>query len=217
LLTQAHIQPYSSFGDLSIQQIAPAILLALLLHALALAALYWSPAEPPLVQSQTIEVSLDAPPSHTQVLEKRPPQPQPIPDERPALIPAPELAQPTPPVAEMPPQTSTAVAAPSQNSTPPAEEIHPLFRLTRMPGFLRKIEAVYPASERRAGIQANVLAEVTINSQGIVLDVRILKSGGATFDEAVKQALQKSTFTPGMIEGKPVGTRFQVPFRFNLN
>ena len=214
MLTQAHIQPYSSFGDLSIRQIAPAILLALLLHALALAALYWSPSEPPLIQSQTIEVSLDAPPSHTLVLEKR--QPQPIPDERPALTPAPELAQPTPQVAETPPQTSTAVTAPSQNSAP-QEEIQPLYRLTRMPGFLRKIEAVYPASERRAGIQANVLAEVTINSQGIVLDVRILKSGGATFDEAVKQALQKSTFTPGMIEGKPVGTRFQVPFRFNLN
>lgn len=216
MLTQAHIQPYSSFGDLSIRQIAPAILLALLLHALALAALYWSPSEPPLIQSQSIEVSLDAPPSHTQVLEKRPPPPQPIPDERPALTPTPELAQPTPQVAETPPQTSTPVVTPSQNSAP-QEEIQSLYRLTRMPGFLRKIEAVYPASERRAGIQANVLAEVTINSQGIVLDVRILKSGGATFDEAVKQALQKSTFTPGMIEGKPVGTRFQVPFRFNLN
>lgn len=86
-----------------------------------------------------------------------------------------------------------------------------------MPSFLRKIEAVYPAPERRAGTQANVLAEVTIDSQGNVLNVRILKSGGAAFDEAVKQALQKSLFNPGMIEGKPVGTRFQVPFRFNLN
>lgn len=86
-----------------------------------------------------------------------------------------------------------------------------------MPGFQQKVEADYPAQERRAGIQANVLAEVTINAQGNVLNVRIIKSGGAAFDDAVKQALQKSTFTPGMIDNKPVGTRFQVPFRFNLN
>lgn len=212
MLPRTHILPYASIEDLPIRQIVAAILLALLLHALALLAFYWSPAEPLFTQRQTLEVSLEAStPDSSRELERRPP---PKPQQVPETTPAPQVAQPS----EAPPQqTPTPAAAPSQNSTPVAEEIQPLFRLTRMPGFLQKIEAVYPASERRAGIQANVLAEVTINAQGGVLDVRILKSGGATFDDAVKQALQKSTFTPGMIDNKPVGTRFQVPFRFNLN
>lgn len=215
MLTRTHILPYASIEDLPIRQIVAAILLALLLHALALLAFYWNPSEAQLAQRQTLEVSLEmSAPDSSRELEKRsPPKPQQVPE----TTPAPQVAQPAPPIAEAPPQPTTASAAPAQNSTPVAEEIQPLFRLTRMPSFLQKIEAVYPASERRAGIQANVLAEVTINAQGSVLNVRILKSGGTTFDEAVKQALQKSTFSPGMIDNKPVGTRFQVPFRFNLN
>lgn len=213
--TPAHIPPYSSIGDISIRQIAAAILLALLLHALALLAFYWTPREEQLSQRQTLEVSLEvsSPNSSPEPDRRPPPKQQPVPEE----APAPQPTQPAPPIAEAPPQPTTAPSSPVQNSAPVAEEIQPLFRLTRMPGFLQKVEADYPAQERRAGIQANVLAEVTINAQGNVLNVRILKSGGATFDDAVKQALQKSTFTPGMIDNKPVGTRFQVPFRFNLN
>lgn len=218
MLTRTHIRPYASIGDISIRQIVAAILLALLLHALVLLAFYWNPSEAQLAQRQTIEVSLEVstPDSSPEPERRSSPKPQPIPEEAPAVLPVPQVTQPAPQVAATPP-APIQPAPPTQNSAPPAEEIQPLFRLTRMPSFLRKIEAVYPAPERRAGTQANVLAEVTIDSQGNVLNVRILKSGGAAFDEAVKQALQKSLFNPGMIEGKPVGTRFQVPFRFNLN
>lgn len=200
---------------MSARQIAAAILLALLLHAMALLGFYWAPTEAQLAHRQTLEVSLEAsaPSSSPEPDRRPPPKPQPIPEEAPAAQPT----QTAPPQAEAPPQPATPSVASAQNSTPVAEEILPLFRLTRMPGFQQKVEAVYPASERRAGIQATVLAEVTINAQGNVLSVRILKSGGAAFDDAVKQALQKSSFTPGMIDNKPVGTRFQVPFRFNLN
>jgi TonB family protein len=82
---------------------------------------------------------------------------------------------------------------------------------------LRKIEPLYPASERRAGIQASVLAEVTIDMQGHVQDVKIITSAGAAFDAAVIEALRKSSFTPGYISDIAVPVRFQVPFRFNLN
>ena len=92
-----------------------------------------------------------------------------------------------------------------------------MFKLTKMPSFSHKIEAVYPPAERSAGTQASVLAEVTLNAQGEVTNVRIIKSGGARFDEAVKLALQKSHFSPAMIGERAVGTRINIPFRFNLN
>lgn len=213
-----------------------ALALALLLHALVLLGLHFSPATMPPPPMEPIEVSLDAaapsvaPPQKSPTFP--PPKPEVTPEKPPEIIPEPPPPEPqlsdTPLEKPQPPQPEPAPAPPviaqptppvatQLPSTPPAEEIQPIFRLTRMPSFQQKIEAVYPTAERRAGTQANVLAEVTIDSLGKVIKVRILKSGGATFDEAVTQALQKSIFNPGMIEGKPVGTRFQVPFRFNLN
>ncbi len=62
-----------------------------------------------------------------------------------------------------------------------------------------------------------MLAEVTIDKQGKVLEVHIIKSGGAAFDTAVSEAIRKSQFTPGYISDSAVPVRFQIPFRFDLN
>lgn len=110
-------------------------------------------------------------------------------------------------------QESNSVTA-SQTS---AMAVYPLSKLTRPPSFLRKIEPDYPAAERRAGSQASVLAEVTIDDKGNVLGVRIVKSAGKFFDDAVMDALKKSMFVPGYIDKEAVAVRVLVPFRFNLN
>lgn len=196
----------------------------ILLHAILLTLANSLPEQANAPLPQIIDVTLDMSPA------AQPPAalPQPAAPIEPPAKPAPPPAEPQPedvptpqpaPVAEAPaPLPPPAPPAPTQTSNePPAPEIQPLSRLSRMPGFSRKVEAVYPPAERRAGVQANVLAEVTIDAQGNVLAVRILKSGGAAFDEAVKQALQHSLFSPGMMEGRAVGTRFQVPYRFALN
>jgi TonB family protein len=195
------------------------VLLALLLHALVLVAFYFRPADESIEQRQTIEVSLEtSAPTSTPVVEKRPTPPKPQPAEIPAVTPAPPVTPVAPPTPEVPPQPPTAQPVTSTpTSPPPTEEIQPLFRLTRQPKPLGKIEPVYPASERRAGLQASVVAEVTIDSQGNIQNVRILKSAGNAFDTAVIEALRKSTFAPGYIGDKAVPVRFQVPFRFNLN
>ena len=195
------------------------VFLALLLHTLVLLAFYFRPEEVSLAPRQIIEVSLEtSAPSSTPVTEKHPPVPKPQPDEMPAVTPAPTVIPVAPPVSEAPPQTTSASPVTNTpSSPPPAEEIQPLFRLTRQPKPLGKIEPAYPASERRAGIQASVVAEVTIDSQGNIQNVRILKSAGNAFDAAVMEALKKSTFAPGYIGDKAVPVRFQVPFRFSLN
>lgn len=214
--TEVHIQPYPSHEAHQAHQIGLVVLLALLLHVLVLLALYLRPADVSIEQKQAIEVSLEpSVPTSTHALEKRPAPPKPHLAETPAVPPA----VPVLPLAqETPPQTTPS--APVTNSPPgppPSEEIQPLFRLTRQPKPLGKIEPVYPASERRAGIQASVVAEVTIDSLGNIQNVHILKSAGNAFDAAVIEALRKSTFAPGYIGDKAVPVRFQVPFRFNLN
>lgn len=94
--------------------------------------------------------------------------------------------------------------------------IQPLSKLTRLPSFLNKIEPVYPRSEQRLGSQAYVLAEVTIDEKGMVQNVSIVKSAGIAFDNAVNEALVKSTFVPGYIDKQAVAVRVLVPIRFKL-
>ena len=94
--------------------------------------------------------------------------------------------------------------------------VYPISKLTRPPGFIRKIEPIYPGSEQKAGSQAIILAEVTINELGNVIDVKIVKSASPTFDQAVLDALQKSKFSPGYINQEAVTVKVIVPFRFSL-
>ncbi|HUX92030.1 MAG TPA: TonB family protein [Gallionellaceae bacterium] len=117
------------------------------------------------------------------------------------------------PQEQTPPQPASAAATQQQQ---PALNVQPLSTLTRPPAFLRKIEPVYPGSERRAGSQAQVIAEVTIDQNGTVVGVKIVKSAGMHFDNAVTEALHKSMFTPGYIDKESVAVRVLVPFRFNL-
>jgi periplasmic protein TonB len=94
--------------------------------------------------------------------------------------------------------------------------VQPLSKVTSPPAFLQKIEPVYPGSEQRAGSQANVLVEVTIDTKGKVVSMRVVKSAGINFDTAVIDALKKSVFAPAYIDKEPVAVRVLVPFRFNL-
>lgn len=131
------------------------------------------------------------------------------------LKPAAEAAQTTP---TQPVETSAEnkPANPAAESQQSRSSIQPISKLTRLPSFLQKIEPVYPRSEQRAGSQAYVLAEVTIDEKGIVQGVKIARSAGETFDNAVIEALKKSTFVPGYIGQEAVAVRVMVPIRFNL-
>lgn len=115
----------------------------------------------------------------------------------------------------------TAVNSQSLDSKVESDEtitaVQPLSKITRLPSFLRKIEPVYPSSERRAGIQSSVLAEITIDNKGKLQTIKIVKSAGIHFDNAVIDALKKSQFSPAYIDNEPVAVRVIVPFRFNLN
>ncbi len=165
-----------------------------------------------------IDISFDmrAPPQINQpapTVVTRPPEVAPTPVESPIT------QQPAPPPSKETQTTSnpTPVANEAASNTASEPNIQPLFKLTRLPSFSRKVETIYPAAEKRAGLQATVMAEVTLDAQGKILSIRIIKSGGAAFDQAMQDALARSTFNPGLIDGVAVATRFQIPFRFNLN
>lgn len=171
------------------------------------------PSSPVAIRQQEIEISFETSMlSSPQKPDKSPSHPLPAISEQP-------VTNPTQPETEPPQVTpvgteSNNLATP--NAAPPQEKIQSLSSLTRVPSPLKKIEASYPASERRAGIQAYVLAEIIIDAQGKIQDVRILTSAGKAFDATVIEALKNSAFTPGYIGDKAVPVRISIPFRFNL-
>lgn len=121
-----------------------------------------------------------------------------------------------PDVSNTPTTQITQLIQATAESTQASLKIQPRSKLTRQPTFLHQVEPIYPGAEQRSGGQAYVLAEVTIDSTGKVLEVKFAKSAGINFDSAVKEALNNSFFVPGYIDKEAVAVRVYVPFRFKL-
>lgn len=111
---------------------------------------------------------------------------------------------------------NTTAEAPASGPKTDAPVYQPIHRLTRLPNYLSRIEPVYPVSERMAGIEARVLTEIYLNSRGGVDEVKIKKSGGKPFDQAVIAAVRNSRFSPGFMGEVPVPTVLQIPFSFKM-
>lgn len=151
----------------------------------------------------------------------------------------PVIAPPTIPVAQeigleekAPPVTELASTVPVHETTPggdvsPGGETNaiagasavafvPIGRLTKIPAFSHRVEPVYPEKERMAGKESSVMAEIDLDEKGLIIEIRLIQSGGKPFDSAVEGALRKSLLTPGYIKDRPVPVRVQIPFVFKL-
>jgi periplasmic protein TonB len=76
---------------------------------------------------------------------------------------------------------------------------------------------VYPKLAKDAGIEGKVYVLAFVNENGGVDDVKILKGIGAGCEEAVVEALKKSSFEPGRHQGQPVKVKLSLSFVFKLN
>lgn len=160
--------------------------------------------------------------------DKAPPSPSPSPAPGGALRQLPLAGSTTHPLPLEP--VGTAPAGPERGTRPPSggstpagatkpgkKGYHPLHRLSVHPGFKKRITPAYPRSERSAGVEAAVLAEVYLDETGTVEKVTIRKSGGIPFDQAVVEAIKGSTFSPGYAGAQAVPTVLQIPFVFKLH
>jgi periplasmic protein TonB len=76
----------------------------------------------------------------------------------------------------------------------------------------------YPDAERELGISGKVLTEVTIDLDGRISDVHIIKSPSPGFDKEVKRVAKIiPAFKPGMQQGHPVRVKMVIPFVFRSN
>ena len=83
------------------------------------------------------------------------------------------------------------------------------------PTKTRHVNPVYPAEARDAGVQGVVICEVTLNRDGGVAGVRVLRSIPA-LDAAAVEAVSQWEFTPTIVNGEPVPVIMTVTVNFAL-
>ncbi|MBI3775741.1 MAG: energy transducer TonB [Gammaproteobacteria bacterium] len=184
---------------------------------------------------QELELVAQAPPEVPQPpvlppVQPKPPAPktavskpsEPVQQPQPMMAPTTNETSPLPPEpTEPPPMTPNTEAAPAaavETVVAPAPiKVEPLFRLTRLPDFGNATTLKYPAAEKNRGREGKVIAEFVIDLKGAVRDIKILKSAGTLFDQAVIDELGKMTFSPPYIGERAVAARFRREFQFKLD
>jgi len=108
------------------------------------------------------------------------------------------VAGPEPAVLDPPPPADPEDALPAAADAPPA--------------FLEAPPPRYPPRARRAGLEGSVDCVLTVEADGRVSSVRVLRSSGhPLLDDAARRALGRWVFRPGLRAGVP--DRFEVEHR----
>jgi TonB family protein len=100
-----------------------------------------------------------------------------------------------------------STAPPSAPNTAPASGVVP-------PALLRFVDAAYPPAAQRAGLTADVLLRLRVETDGTVSEVEVLEPAGHGFDEAATAAARKFLFAPATVNGQPVAVR--IPFKYSF-
>jgi TonB family protein len=107
----------------------------------------------------------------------------------------------------------TAPPAPEQEQKPAesaAPKATPPRAISPMP------EPQYTDEARQAHVQGTVILDVIILADGTGKVTKVVQSLGYGLDEKAIEAFEKSSFTPGTIDGKPVAVQLHVDIGFHL-
>jgi len=154
----------------------------------------------PFADLTVVEVQPDPP------AQKAAPIPD-VPSTIPEEVLSPPLINPDIQLDVAPPISDAAPADPSANSTA-ATEVVSLDKLS----LSSRVDPVYPAGAQRAGYEGTVLLEITVDTNGRAMEVRVARgSGFDILDAAAVQAVKQWRFNhPATI------VKVRVPITFKL-
>lgn len=117
----------------------------------------------------------------------------------------------------------------------PVEKIEPYDKkseetfegVERMPAFPGGQQALfkflsenvkYPPEAKKSGIQGRVVLQFTVDKEGAITDIEVVRSGGhpSLDNEAVRVIKMMPKWEPGTQRGKPVRVRYTMPVNFRL-
>ena len=85
------------------------------------------------------------------------------------------------------------------------------------PRLIKKVNAVYPPEAKQAGIEGTVILEATVDIQGKVTNVRVLKGENDLTNKAAIEALRQWEYEPFVVDGRPTRFVITVTVRFTLD
>ncbi len=84
------------------------------------------------------------------------------------------------------------------------------------PKLSQRVDATYPPEALKAGLEADVVIELTIAVDGTVSDARVAESAGGGFDSAAIAAVKRFRFEPARRGTQPVAVRIRYRYAFRL-
>jgi TonB family protein len=86
-----------------------------------------------------------------------------------------------------------------------------------LPTVISKTEPVYPSTALNDNLSGYTLVAVAVDTDGIVIKSKLLKSTSEVFNEPSREAAMQWRFTPYMRFGRHLGTWISVPFYFSID
>lgn len=146
------------------------------------------------------------------------PMPDPTPDD-PDPLPAPEVIVPVPVDVVVIPAAPPAPPAPPAPD-PVVEDEPTLVRLganMARPSRIHFVEPRYTEAARRIKVQGAVILDAVIDENGVVKDIKVLKSLGFGLTDAAVDAVSQWRYEPTRINGRPVAVAFSLTVTFQVS
>lgn len=172
----------------------------------------FSPTRAPKLRERRVEAAvqtIELPPQLKQLEEPPPP-------------PKPEMPVAAESEAEVEAETIDRTDFSGFEKAPPAPEadmIYDFNAVEEKPELLQKYYVLpeYPEIARKAGIEGQVVLELVIDTSGLVIDIKVVKSLHELLDEAAVKAAHRWRYKPARQRDKAVKVRVLQPVRFRLD
>lgn len=97
------------------------------------------------------------------------------------------------------------------------EKVYVVSGDVKAPRVISRVEPRFPQAMITARMSGSVTVHCTIDRNGAVRNVEVMRSTFRGFEEPVLQALPRWRFTPGSLNGRAVDTIFELTVQFSLN
>ncbi len=98
--------------------------------------------------------------------------------------------------------------------TPESEEKRSLDQLKVAPVTAKAEEPVLPRSLLKPGESAEIVICAAIDENGKLVNTRTVSATHKELEKIVIDSLEKWEFRPAMLDGKPIKSRVDIPFKF---
>lgn len=85
------------------------------------------------------------------------------------------------------------------------------------PAIVKKIDPQYPPMARDNQIEGTVVVAILVNTDGKVMDTKVVKSSNEIFNEPAQAAVKQWMFKPAIQNKKPIKFWYNVPIVFHLH